>query len=341
MSVCLRSRTSVLFLLCLPAIPLFAISQSVVAQSVVAQSVLAQSEPVLLAPKPYAHVGSEPIGELSGIVKGRGRDNLFWVHNDSGDSARIFAITAEGKSILPTYSRFTSYGDEPEKGKEQWQGFPVLNANNVDWEDIAIDEHYLYVSDMGNNSNDRRDLGIYLVSEIDPTASTRSAVIQFLPVVYPEQTEFPPAKKYFDSESLFTDNGNLYLLTKHRGGGITGLDWEAGANLYRVDGRNTDKPNVLTKVDSNPNILAATGADVSPNGQQLAVISVDALWLFSKPTADDLWLSAPAQRYPIDKQAFRQLEAVTWIDDNTLLIGNEQRDLFKVSLAELVPPVNP
>jgi hypothetical protein len=326
MSICRRSSASVLCLLFWHVVPL---------------SASAQSEPVLLAPKPYAQVVSEPIGELSGIVKSPGRNNVFWVHNDSGDSARIFAITVEGKSILPTYSRFTSYGDAKEEGKEQWQGFPVLNAKNVDWEDIAADEHYLYVSDMGNNINDRRDLGIYLVSEIDPTASTRSAVIQHLPVVYPEQTEFPAPKKHFDSESLFTVNGNLYLITKHRGGGITGMEWEAGANLYRLDGRNTDKPNVLTKVDSNPNILAATGADVSPNGQQLAVLSVDALWLFSKPTVDDLWLSAPAKRYPIDKQVFQQLEAVTWIDDSTLLIGNEQRDLFRVSLAELGAPVNP
>lgn len=299
----------------------------------------AHSAPALLAPKPYAKVISGPIEEMSGIVKVPGRDNTYWVHNDSGDSARIFAITAEGKSILPTYSRFTSYGDEPEQGKEQWQGFPVLDAKNVDWEDIAIDKNYLYLADMGNNSNSRRDLGIYLVSKIDPTASTRSAVIQHLPVVYPDQTAFPPIERHFDSESLFIFNDTLYLITKHRQ--PTGFQFEPGANLYRLDTRYTDQNNVLTKVDSNPFMLAATGADLSPDGQTLAVISYEALWLFSKPAQGDHWLSATARRYPVDKSVMKQLEAVTWIDDSTLLLGNEQRDLFKVALADLPAPTPP
>jgi hypothetical protein len=295
--------------------------------------------PVLLAPKPYAKVKAAPIKELSGIVKVPGRDNTYWVHNGSGDSARIFAITAEGKSILPTYSRFTSYGDEPEQGKEQWQGFPVLDAQNVDWEDIAIDQNYLYIADMGNSHNVRRDLGIYLVSKIDPTASTRSAVIQHLPVVYPEQTAFPPPELHFDSESLFIFNNTLYLITKHRR--PDGGKWEAGANLYRLDTRYTDQPNVLTKVDSSPLLVAATGAALSPDGNTLAVVSYEALWLFERPASGDHWLSAPSRHYAFDKSVLKQLEAVTWIDNATLLMGNKQRDLFKIALADLPTPSPP
>jgi len=295
--------------------------------------------PVLWAPTPYAKVLSAPIKEMSGIVKVPGRDNTYWVHNDHGDSARIFAITAEGKSILPTYSRFTSYGDEPEQGKEQWQGFPVLDAQNVDWEDIAIDQNYLYIADMGNNSNARRDLGIYLVSKIDPTASTRTAVIQHLPVVYPEQTAFPPKELHYDSESLFIFNEKLYLITKHRKPG--GGGWEAGANLYRLDTRYTDKPNVLQRIDSSAAIVAATGADLSPDGKTLAVVSYDALWLFERPESSDHWLSAPSRHYQFDKSVMKKLEAVTWIDNATLLMGNEQRDLFRIALADLPAPSQP
>lgn len=295
-------------------------------------------EAPLWTPPATALVVSEPISELSGIVRSPTRDDTYWVHNDSGDSPRIFAITADGKSILPTYSKFTSYGDEEEEGKEQWQGFPVLNAENVDWEDIAIDDNYLYIADTGNNGNNRRDLGIYLISEIDPTASTRSAVIQHLPVVYPEQTEFPPQDWHYDSESLFVFNNQLYLITKHRGGGLTGLDFEPGANLYRLDTRFTDKPNVLVKVDSHNEILAATGADLSPDGSTLAVVSFDALWLFSRPVDNsDHWLSGPSKRYAFNRDAVKQAEAVTWIDDATLLLGNEQRDLFRIPLSELPP----
>lgn len=320
----------------LVALPLAVLFAGLLAHSHVARS--AGETPFnVLKVTPSARIVSAPIGEMSGIATSPRRENTYWVHNDSGDTARIFAITAEGKSILPTYSKFTSYGDEEEDGKQQWQGFEVLQANNVDWEDITIDENYLYLADTGNNANARRDLGIYLISEIDPTASTRSAVIQHLPVVYPEQTEFPAEKKHFDSESLFVVDGVLYLITKHRAPGILG-SFEEGANLYRLDTRLTDQPNVLTKVDSNPWIYAATGAELSPDGQTLAVVSVSGLWLFARPATGDQWLSAPGRYYPFDRDAFKQTEAVTWIDANTLLLGNEQRDLFRIPLAELPEP---
>jgi hypothetical protein len=289
------------------------------------------SEP--LRPAVYAHVDAEPIKEMSGIVKSPGRDNVFWVHNDSGDSARIFAINAEGQTIIPTYSKFSFYGEEPEEGKEQWEGFPVLNAKNVDWEDIAVDDHYLYISDMGNNGNKRRDLAIYLVSEIDPTASTRTAVIQRLPIVYPDQQEFPPPKLHFDSESLFTADGKLYLITKHRASGLTA---EAGAKLYRLDTQFTDRDNVLTLVDTNSQIMSATGADVSPDGQTLAVLCYTTLWLFAKPAAGDQWLSAPAQRIELDRGFTKQAEGIAWADNETLLITNEGGDIFRVARAEIL-----
>ena len=40
----------------------------------------------------------------------------------------------------------------------------VENANNVDWEDICVDQQFIYIADFGNNSGDRTDLKIYKVS---------------------------------------------------------------------------------------------------------------------------------------------------------------------------------
>jgi len=288
----------------------------------------------LLSPAVHARVEAKPISEMSGIVKSRRHDDLYWVHNDSGDGPRLFAIDGNGRSILPTYSKFSFYGDAPEQGKQQWQGFQVLYAEHIDWEDIAVDDNYLYVADTGNNGNARRNLVIYALSEIDPTASTRSAVVRKLPVVYPDQLDYPPREPHFDSESLFTADGKLYLITKHRKRGLMG-GWEPGAKLYRLDSDYSDRDNVLTLVGSHPQILAATGADLSPDGQTLAVISVDSLWLFSRPETGDGWLSAAGQQFLLDPAVFRQAEAITWVDDATLLVSNEQRDLIRLPLAEL------
>jgi len=286
-----------------------------------------------LRPRVYAHVDAKPISEMSGIVRSPRRANVFWVHNDSGDTARIFAIDAEGRNIIPTYSKFSFYGEDPEEGKSQWQGFPVLDATNVDWEDIAVDENYLYLADMGNNANNRRNLAIYLASEIDPTASTRTAVIQRLPIVYPDQDGFPPARRHFDSESLFTADGKLYLITKHRTSIFEGA--EPGAKLYRLDTHFTDRDNVLTLIDNNPEITSATGADLSPDGQTLAVLSYSTLWLFARPASGDRWLSSDEEHFPLDRGAIKQAEAITWIDNDILMITNEGGDIFRLDRKQL------
>lgn len=301
--------------------------------SLVGRLPAAQSPPAL-APPVAARVVSAPINEMSGMVKSRKADNRYWVHNDSGDTARIFAITAEGRSILPTYAKFTRYGDEKEAGKEQWEGFPVLYAENVDWEAMAVDERYLYVADTGNNFNMRRNLAIYAISEIDPTASTRSAVIQKWPVHYPEQQEFPPGNWHYDAEAMFTADGELYLITKHRETGKP-TTFEAGAKLYRLGSRHTEQSNALVLVDSSPLITAATGADLSPDGSTLAVISYEELWLFQRPESGEEWLSAPYHRILLDRSVTEQAEAIAWQDNDTLLVTNEGRDLFRLSLPAL------
>lgn len=299
-------------------------------------SVPAAAQDERFALEPFARIQSRPIDEMSGIVKSRRRDNLYWVHNDSGDTARIFAIDGHGRSVLPTYSKFSYYGDEPQPGKQQWPGFEVLYATNVDWEDIAIDDNYLYIADMGNNGNARRNLAIYVVSEIDPTASTRSAVIRKLPVVYPDQDAFPPAQLHFDSEALFVADGKPYVITKHRAGAFFFRNrWEPGAKLYRLDTRHDDRANELTLVDTHPDLVAATGADLSPDGRTLAVIAIGGLYLFRDPV-DDNWFSTGKQRHVrLDGSVFRQAEAITWETNDRLVITNEQGDLFRVELDAL------
>ena len=49
-----------------------------------------------LSLKPAVVVTHPPLEEMSGIVPSRRYPGIFWVHNDSGDEARLFAIRADG-----------------------------------------------------------------------------------------------------------------------------------------------------------------------------------------------------------------------------------------------------
>ncbi|MEZ0326005.1 MAG: hypothetical protein ACAH95_08860, partial [Fimbriimonas sp.] len=201
--------------------------------------------------KPVAKVSAEAIEEMSGIVKSRRFADTYWVHNDSGDVARVFAIRKDGSLISPA------------------EGIRIQLAKNIDWEDIATDGKNLYVSDLGNNGNSRKDLGIYVFAEPDPAKGEPVSKASFLPVRYPDQKAFPPEQRYFDCEAIFCLRGKLYAITKHR---MNAFMPATSANLYRLDTRWTDEPNTLVKIDGEADLGGwVTAADVSPDGKTLAV----------------------------------------------------------------------
>lgn len=272
----------------------------------------------------------EPIGEMSGIVRNP-LDGSFWVHNDSGDEPRLFALDAEGRVQIPGSLTDEYHGEEEDAGKEPWPGVFIENAVNQDWEDVTSDGINLYIADMGNNRNARRDLGIYVVPwESLRNTQTASATI-FIPVHYPEQTGFPPLERHFDSESLFFADGSLYAITKHRES-FPNQRMQPGANLYRLDSQSESESNALTLIDHHPELTAATAAELSPDGNTLAVLSYTAVWLFERPTEGDAWLSAPSSQLSLDINSARQVEAIAWLDANTLIVTNEQQDWFEVEV---------
>ena len=264
------------------------------------------------------------LAEVSGIVKSAAGD-YYWVHNDSGDSARVFAIDAAGQPLWPPYLGIASAAD--------WPGHAIDAAWHFDWEDIALADGKLYIADVGNNGNARRDLGVYVVNEPDPLAIPKMRALKHLPLRYPDQRAFPAKVWHFDCEAVFLADGKLYFITKHRQPGRIS-DWEAGAKLYRLDTEYTDRENVLTLVGRHSDVFLATGSDLSPDGRTLAVSTYTALWLFERPDAGDNWFAGPARKLDLDRAVAQQLEAIAWENEATLRLVNEQRDMLRARVEE-------
>ena len=74
--------------------------------------------------RPISSLDFTLIEESSGLVQSRKYPGVYWTHNDSGDSARLYAVTKNGKIIHPP-------------GNIDYQGILVFEASNTDWEDIA------------------------------------------------------------------------------------------------------------------------------------------------------------------------------------------------------------
>ena len=263
------------------------------------------------------------ISESSGVVLSRQWENIMWTHNDSGDSARIFATDLEGGVIFP-----------PFVNSETYEGLAIGDAVNVDWEDIATDNHAnLYIAACGNNANMRRDLAIYKIREPHPRAAILTRYHQIYRFEWPDQETFPPEKLNFDCEALFWANGRLYLLSKNRSDAFT--------NLYRFDVLDGSELNIPTRIGTFETRGQVTAADATPDGRKLAVLTYDNIWVFEIPGVEgfyeDNWLSKGKIRYlKTISENIQQSEAITFKDEDTLIITNEQRDIFELKLADMV-----
>lgn len=284
--------------------------------------------------EPYAQVDTPLLREASGLVQSQTFPNLFWSHNDSGDLPRFFALEATGRT--------------PEK-LSGYQGFTLVGAANVDWEDIAASGDKLYLCDVGNNLNRRRDLGVYEVTEPSRWDSHQVPVDRFLPLRYPDQSRFPPHGPWdFDCEAVFVWQAKLYFVTKCRPAFRLGVQAERAA-LYRLDTEYTDRENVLTRVDQVDGLGGwVTAADTSRDGRYLAILvesPVQSVWLYERPSQGDRFFSQPAS---VRRQVFHgggQLESLAFRQTpqgtEEILLLNEARELFQLSLSDFAPALNP
>ena len=139
------------------------------------------------------HLSAE-LNEISGIDFLN--DSTIVAINDGGNEPVLFILDLKGKIQKVV---------------------KVENATNQDWEDITVDDKYIYIGDIGNNQNARKDLVIYKV-KIEDVLQKDSVLSEKITFNYKEQNAFPPEKnaKFFDAEALAIYNDSLYLFTKNR-----------------------------------------------------------------------------------------------------------------------------
>jgi hypothetical protein len=228
-------------------------------------------------------------------------DSSFYTHNDDGP-ATLYQVSYTGRLL---------------------SAIPIPKAVNNDWEDLTINHTTgtLYISDLGNNSNARRDLAIY------PFNPKTDSAAKAFKIFYPQQISFPPSKntRNYDCEAIAYRNRSLLLFTKTRGRQTV---W-----LYQV---NIDSsalkslaPQTAVLLDSTRFFYAITGAALNPTGTQLALIGYGALFIFdiSESTPNAQLFKAPRTylKWPYSGQA----EACWYSNKGELYAANETGRVFK------------
>lgn len=282
-----------------------------------------------MAQEKLLEVKHPPINEQSSIVKSNSYENLYWVTNDSDDETVIFPLNSEGKIIIPGWL-------QKRYKKTPYPGINLLGAINNDWESMAAIKDTLIIADMGNNGNARRDLGIYFVLEPNPFSVYQTRALNWYPVHYEDQKNFPASEWTFDCEAIFSFEGKVYFLTKHRSEQNI-YKPHPSTHLYRMDTRSVHRSNALKKIGSLDNLGGwVTGADMAPDESGLVLLAQNPLatsiWYFPRPKKGDDFLSEPPKRYNLVKAD--QAEAVCFKNNKTIIVTNEQREWFEIPLSK-------
>jgi hypothetical protein len=192
-------------------------------------------------------VDAPDIDEASGIASSAINPDVFWTHNDSGDSARAFALSRTGALMATLY----------------FDAKTPTDIEDMAIEDVGPGESALYFGDIGDNDAVRTSVTIHRVAEPKlvspsgppPAPVTITAASEKMQVTYPDGPH--------DAETLLFDpiTKDLFIVTKLLFG---------RASVHRV-GPFAGGASVRTEVIARVGVSFATGGAISRDGRLIAI----------------------------------------------------------------------
>jgi hypothetical protein len=230
--------------------------------------------------------------EISGIAASGIFKDIYYIHNDSGDTSRIFSIRSDGKQENTIY----------------YNGDPREKYGVTDCEDIAVGigpergKSYVYVGDIGDNNSDRNYITIYRIEEQPNWAKVR--LINAIAV--PLHLRYPDGPK--DAETLMIDSVEklIYIVSKRRD----------TVHVYTTP--LNYKPNdtlVLTKrcklfFEGIKPFKWITAGDISRDGQQVLLKSYEKVYYWRRKSNEHIWQLMQQKPRELPYQVEKQGEAI-------------------------------
>ena len=243
--------------------------------------------PAVAPPSQVKIVDLEQVYEASGLIASRTQPGVFWVHNDSGDEPRFFAIDADGALL----------GE-----------FELGGAIAIDWEDM-------YFGDIGDNPELRPFVTVYRVREPDAAAGSATlSAVEAIELVYPDEPH--------NAETLMVDpqTGDLVIVAK---GDPT--------RIFRLPGPvAAGGPYMLEEIAPIQfPATVATGGDISPTGDFIAVRTYAQAFLWLRPSGTTIADAFASEPCPLNLAIETQGE--------TLTVAHDRSGYYTLSEGDAVP----
>lgn len=231
-------------------------------------------------------VDDPDLDEISGLVASRAHAGTWWVHNDSGDAARVYALDDGGRLRAAV---------------------TLDGAIAADWEDVAASgtgaDAALWLGDIGDNFALRAELLVWRLPEPDPAAGDATVPATKLRLAYADGPR--------DAEALLVDpdTGEIVIVSKEEdAAGVYVGRAEDGATLTRV-------ADVVFGDAERPGSPLVTAADLTPDGRWIVVRTYTHVWVWRRPRGWSLAEAFAEAACPAPAVAEDQGEAVAWALD--------------------------
>ncbi len=258
--------------------------------------------------KQIALLADREISESSGLILSERNPNCFWTHNDSGDTARLFLVHRDGRTIAR---------------------LKVVGANAIDWEDIAfatIDgTPKIIIGDIGGNAQNRNHVTLYVLSEpkflFDATKPARPIESSVKVETSVDVTFEGGVTNY---EGIAVDHAGKSILIFEKA--------LLGGRLYSLPLPELSKKKTETqaKLIAKTSIPIASACDISADSRSMVVVTYHAGCLITRIIKDDGALedwSEALKREPLFflLPRMRQTEAVCFSRDaKSIFLTSEQ-----------------
>jgi hypothetical protein len=245
------------------------------------------------APETTGAIVLAAIDEVSGVAASRVHDGVLYVHDDSGESARFFAIDRAGAS----------------RGT-----FTLEGVTAIDWEDVAAapcadgTPGCLVFADTGDNAAARAEVAILRVREPAEVGDGVEATLAAESFSF----SYPDGPHDVEAVAVHPATGVVTLVSKD----VPSVVFELRPPL--ADGMSAVRIGEVTLPSAVP---LATGADVDPSAARLAIRTYSDVLLFPIPatgTAADALVLGAACSAPIAAEL--QGEAVAFLADGSGLV---------------------
>lgn len=237
------------------------------------------------------------LNEVSGMAVSSLHQNIAYVHNDSFDSSRFFAISNTGELLTTYYFKTTANN----------------NWGVLDCEDIATGpgpekgQHYIYLADIGDNFSLRKQIQVYRFKEPPATKAAADTINAAL-----LNLSFPNGPH--DAETIMIDPKQklLYIISKR----------EDSVGIYSCTLNFKSNDKIILKqqgkifFEGNSKMKWIVAGDISKDGTQVILKSLEKVYYWKRNGNEPIYQTL--KRIPVIQKNFithGQQEAIAFAPD--------------------------